>query len=847
MQWKIGLPATEPTPTQSGSSVANFELYPTQWLGLELCDPNSNPFGPCTASSDSNVQGVSGSAFLELQFYPPGSSAAPISGPPSNASFGVCSTTQWCVSLHINTFQNNAPFVKNNCLEPTIAQLLTTNGSPSGPTLFMSNGDSLVVTIHDTTNGLQTDVNDLTSGVTGTMVASAANGFTHNTTQSANGVCSVTTTTVCTQNSNCPSGESCVCAKQAFTYHPMWNTAQPGQGLSWAGLPTPNVSFDAEIGHFELCPDSACATLPDNADDGVCSVTFQVCKVNSDCPTGETCNPQTAGSCGTVRSIGGCGNPDLDQDGLSYQADWPDGTAAHPASVVIGSPNDDGVGPLSASGSSSTSYIQGYNSIQFATTESTATTFYPFYSQAGTGAACRFNFGNDVPGVTTNDFSQAAQYGTTITNPCFPGPVARCKDFTTPANSSCQGTAAPSDVDNGSSDPDGDTLTLTLNPTGPYTHGPNPVTLTATDPGGATSSCNATVTVQDETPPTFSSSNPTTVQITGCQPTTQLVTLTAPSATDICSCFTLSGQVTAVNGSPASIALVQTGPSTFQGNLPIGTLTVQWIATNCDGFASAPFTQTVILVAAPALYATHELNVFDRATIVTTAGIGATIDNSGTASGDETEVFRAATTGSILSDPSVQLNGNTVQGNVQTAGTVRNNGATVTGQIIQHSAPNLPPFPTLTVPSPFPSGNDINVFGGRTVSLAPGAYDDVEVFSGGTLALQSGTYFFHELNVFPQGTLKLDTSGGTVTVDVKQSILYQGSVSSNGAPNQFVLGYVGTQIVNLQTAFSGIVIAPSAIVQLTGLSGAEYAGAFYGTQVIVNSGITVTESPFACQ
>ena len=218
---------TDPDPEQ-GSSVANFELYPTQWLGLELCDPNSNPCGPCTASSNSNVQGVSGSAFLELQFYPPGSSAAPISGPPSNASFTLSPRNGAC-TLHINTFQNNAPFVKNNCLEPTIAQLLTTNGSPSGPTLFMSNGDSLVVTIHDTTNGLQTDVNDLTSGVTGTMVASAANGFTHNTTQSANGVCSVTTTTVCTQNGNYRR-ESCVCAKQAYTYHPMWNTAQPGSG-----------------------------------------------------------------------------------------------------------------------------------------------------------------------------------------------------------------------------------------------------------------------------------------------------------------------------------------------------------------------------------------------------------------------------------------------------------------------------------------------------------------------------------------------------------------------------------------------------------------------------------------
>src|SRR5262249_54384228 len=34
MQWKFQLPATEPSPTQDGSRVANFELYSVFWLGL---------------------------------------------------------------------------------------------------------------------------------------------------------------------------------------------------------------------------------------------------------------------------------------------------------------------------------------------------------------------------------------------------------------------------------------------------------------------------------------------------------------------------------------------------------------------------------------------------------------------------------------------------------------------------------------------------------------------------------------------------------------------------------------------------------------------------------------------
>src|SRR5262249_7822208 len=42
--------------------------------------------------------------------------------------------------------------------------------------LFMNSGDNLRVILHDTPNGLQTVVNDLTSGQKGSMTASAANG-----------------------------------------------------------------------------------------------------------------------------------------------------------------------------------------------------------------------------------------------------------------------------------------------------------------------------------------------------------------------------------------------------------------------------------------------------------------------------------------------------------------------------------------------------------------------------------------------------------------------------------------------------------------------------------------------
>jgi hypothetical protein len=385
MQWKLRLPATDPTPTQNGSSIANFELFQAHWIGLALCDPTSYPYGGCVAVSDSNDPSTAGVAFLELQIFAPG-------------ILSDCPSTKWCVNLSIDSFHNSTPFVSLKCAETAPTQPITTNGSPTGTRLQLSTGDTILVTIKDTSVGMRADVNDLTSGAMGFMVASGANGFVHTTTLTANGVCSITTTRTCTTDADCPVNEKCGCQFEPFNFHPMWSTASPTHVVSWLGL-APNVSYSAEIGHWELCGDAACTIRPDGNDDS----TF----------------------CPNIRGIGGCTNPDTDQDGTSFQANWPDGTSAHPASVVISSPDDTGVGPLSVSPINPGAYTMGYGSISFKTTTSTVAPFYPFYSAAGTGSACRFNFGNDIPGVTTNDFGKAGQYGTSMNNPCYPsGPPA---------------------------------------------------------------------------------------------------------------------------------------------------------------------------------------------------------------------------------------------------------------------------------------------------------------------------------------------------------------------------------------------------------------------------------------
>jgi hypothetical protein len=99
------------------------------------------------------------------------------------------------------------------------------------------------------------------------------------------------------------------------------------------------------------------------------------------------------------------------------------------------------------------------------------------------------------PGNNTSEFSRCL--GTLLNQP----PVAICRDVTISANASCQAVVSPAQVDNGSFDPDSDSLTFSLTPPGPYRLGTTEAVLSVTDDKGATTVCPALVTVIDTAPP----------------------------------------------------------------------------------------------------------------------------------------------------------------------------------------------------------------------------------------------------------------------------------------------------------------------------------------------------------
>jgi hypothetical protein len=452
------------SPTPSGSVTNYGQLSVAPWFGLPMCDPKSYPQNACTPDSDTNT-GLNaptdaGSAFMELQLYPPG--YTPFVDSES------CSATKWCAALNIDSLECTFGFAtcNNDCIEPVNFAFLQTNGVPAGPpspqltnvhtflpnahTLMINPGDTLAVSISDPPQGFTTTIRDLTTHQTGTMTASAANGF---------------------MNTNIAD-----CTGTPFSFHAEYSTAKQQNQVPWAALEG-GVLMQQEIGHSEVC------NSVKNQDPFTFSTTysdpevFDTCVGGSEGPgqtgegpcdpnTGICQNPSTEGPNGPVAcptndftsgancefADGNCfqkgtrpvtidgvpatessdanqcfdnryQNGDLDFDGLSYQASaWPNGTRNHPTAFEY-------AGPFQASG-------KPYPQIQFETNVGaseilcdTATgsgctvppqgsKFYPFWSLslhpapfASDRTGCAWNFGNVLPN-TFKTFGKDAQYGT---------------------------------------------------------------------------------------------------------------------------------------------------------------------------------------------------------------------------------------------------------------------------------------------------------------------------------------------------------------------------------------------------------------------------------------------------
>jgi hypothetical protein len=426
-------PAALPTVSHPGSDITHyFELTPAPWFSMDICDPQSTPLLACTPESDANAPHGTypggGSAFLELQFYPPG--FAPF---PDSIS---CDNTHWCAALNIDSLECTASFSCNNrCTEPVNFSFLETDGVPPGPpspqladlstfspdahTLLMNAGDKLAVHIFDASikggRALETKVTDVTTGQSGYVIASAANGFMN------------------TDPFNC--------AGTPFNFQPEYSSAKPANIIPW-GPGAYDVNTEFEIGHFEACTSiTGDKTITEGSFTDTyathCHGPYEVpgdkasklepndspCFAAGDTHGGQSPPDLVTGCEVAFRAIG-----DLDYDGSPYWPDWPNSTTpdAFPSTFLQQQPTSGG---------------SVYPDIQFVTdnsaTENGCNTvtgqgcvlpppgpgdFYPYWTLAKVGGSCVWEFGNMQNGKT---FGGDAEYGKVgpDTIGAFQGPV----------------------------------------------------------------------------------------------------------------------------------------------------------------------------------------------------------------------------------------------------------------------------------------------------------------------------------------------------------------------------------------------------------------------------------------
>ena len=109
--------------------------------------------------------------------------------------------------------------------------------------------------------------------------------------------------------------------------------------------------------------------------------------------------------------------------------------------------------------------------------------------------------GNAVALTVTDECGNSSKCNATVTVQDNINPVALCQDVIVVLDASGNGSIVPQDVDNGSSDACGVSLSLDTTAFGCADVGLNTVTLTVTDVNGNSSTCDATITVNDNINP----------------------------------------------------------------------------------------------------------------------------------------------------------------------------------------------------------------------------------------------------------------------------------------------------------------------------------------------------------
>jgi hypothetical protein len=245
-----------------------------------------------------------------------------------------------------------------------------------------------------------------------------------------------------------------------------------------------------------------------------------------------------------------------------------------------------------------------------------------------------------------------------------------------------------------------------------------------------------------------------------------------------------------------------------------------------------------------AIFAQGNLSIEDGVIIRDATAPHGQLVNAGSG---QTTIGVTADVGNIFSRASITLRDRSrVDGSIVTTGGVfYQNGVTVTGSVSTGKAQSLLDMSACSVT--FPSSTvDVNLEPDQKRTLAPASYRQVAVKSRATLSLSAGTYFFDSLQMEPTSRIVLDQRLGPVFILVRTHWDPKGSfVDPSGALAAAFVGFFGTESVYMVAPFTGTVVAPHALVYLTGIQAPGYLGALFSHDVDVSPYTSFTQRPYS--
>lgn len=172
-------------------------------------------------------------------------------------------------------------------------------------------------------------------------------------------------------------------------------------------------------------------------------------------------------------------------------------------------------------------------------------------------------------------------------------------------------------------------------------------------------------------------------------------------------------------------------------------------------------------------------------------------------------------------------------------------GANVAGVTNRYDA-NLATETRELIDGPSAGTSPVQVLADAQMLLPPGQYSDVVVGPRAQLTLTRGEYGFKTLTVSAQASIKIDHEEGPVGVFVHEAVNYSGGIASTDDEHpQWILVYTGSADLNINTVFTGAILAPNAKVSLaTAPSGTNHKGQFFAKSLEVHQNQTVYFRPF---